>query len=275
MPVYDFIKIRGCPGTPPDESPEYFEIFVGIGGGSFSTGDINVTAEGGDGGDDGDVILPPPTRTEISQNREIALAMWEAQGKLIARQSAYLDAVKKEVSTKWEDLPSKLKDRTIKEAAVEEFVKFLAGATATYFFGPMAGEIAKSGITLIAVAIRLLKALYNECEALCDAMKSENSALLTLERSLENYQMRSTLITQHDVTIQNLLSQIEQTERRIISETSPAVPQGNEEHASAILTEMSETLKMIQAEDNIVMCPHTGDCLYTKSLVTDDVEIDT
>jgi hypothetical protein len=35
------------------------------------------------------------------------------------------------------------------------------------------------------------------------------------------------------------------------------------------MQEISDTLKLIQAEDNIVQCPHTGNCLYTKSLVID------
>lgn len=279
MPVYDFIKISGCPSTPPEEAPVYFEIFVGIGGGvSLSTGKVNVTVEGGEGDDD-DVVLPPPTRTEISQSKAVAEELWAAQDNLLKRQSAYIGEIKKELATKWEDLPSKLKERSVKEAAVEEFVKWLAGVAATYFIGPVAGELAKAGVTLLAVAMRLLKALYTEGEALCDALVKENDALLTFERSLENYQIRSTFITQHDHTLHNLMMKIADAERVIYSETSPSGDTGmsNNPHASEIrdvLVSMDDTLKLIQAEDNIVQCPHTGDCLYTKSLVSDDAELD-
>ena len=50
---------------------------------------------------------------------------------------------------------------------------------------------------------------------LCERMKEENSQLLTLTASIDLYKMRSDIISQHDLTIQSLLSQVALVETQI------------------------------------------------------------
>jgi hypothetical protein len=247
----DFLALRGFTASAT-------EVLQGVGGGGL------VSLQSGGGG--GTQYIPsqpqppqPPPKSVISETEDIAEALWTAQSKLIERQSQYLASVSKELQTKWEDIPGKLKDRTIKETLIEEFLKWLGKKIADYFLGPVAGEIAELGIALVATAIRLLKALYNEGQAFCDAMQAENTALLDLEQSRENYELRSRILTQHDIAIHNLLSDISETEKTIFDST----------RTHDRLAEISDTLKMIQAEDHIVQCPHTNHCIYTKSLVMD------
>lgn len=250
MTALDYLAIRGLP-------TDGNEVFVGIAPTTTAdVGDVTVTVQ------TETPVLPAP-RTRISDDDDIAAALWEAQTTLLNRQIDYLKNVQREMQTKWEDIPSKLKERTVKETLLEEFAAWLAEKVATYFWGPTAGQLARMGVALIATAVRLLRTLYNEADALCGAMMAECEALKLIEQSRENYELRSAVYTQHDVTISNLLRDITTTERIIETHTSGS------EDLNEQMTRLNETMELIQAEDNIVQCPHSGDCLYTKSLVRD------
>jgi hypothetical protein len=243
----DFLAILGLPASGT-------EVFQGLGGGLVSvTGTPTPTTPG-------QTQTKPPEHTEISETETFSDDLWKAQQNLIEKQSDYLAHLSKELATKWEDIPAKLKDRTVKDTMLEEFLKWAAGKIAEYFWGAIGKEIATLSVALVAIAIRLLKALYSDGQALCDAMQAENDALSKLEQSRENYELRSKIVTQHDITINNLLTEIHDAERHVSE--------------SLELKDISETLKMIQAEDNIVQCPTTGKCISTRSLVIDDEELD-
>lgn len=237
-----FLAIRGL-------DTEGEECFVGIGPGTTATpGDIAVTVQA-------EIPANPPPKSEISEDTKIGERLWAAQNKVLGRQNDYLAKIAQELAVKWEEVPNKLRDRTVKETMLENLLKWLAGKIAEYFWGEIGKEIAELGVVLIAAAIRVLRALYSEGEALCKAMIEENNALQGLERSRENYELRSTIISQHDRSIQNVLTKIDEAEKQV--------------YMSLELKEINETLKMIQAEDNIVECPMTGHCIYTKSLAVD------
>lgn len=242
MKALDFLAIRGL-------STEGDECFVGMGPGTTATpGDIAVTVQA-------EIPSNPPPKSEISEDSKIGETLWKAQNTFLNRQADYLESLANELAAKWEDVPAKLKDRTVKETMIEKFLQWLAGNVAEYFWGEVAGDLAELGIALIAAAIRLLRALYSEGEALCKAMKAENSALHSLEMSRENYALRSTIISQHDRTVQNLLTKIDDAEKQV--------------YQSIELKEINETLKMMQAEEHVIECPLTGHCIYAKTLVAD------
>jgi len=242
----DYLAIRGLP-------TEGDEAFVGIGPTTSNPpGDITVTVQQ----QQQDERTPtPPPKSDISEDTDIGEALWKAQNTMLKRQNDYLDKLSKELATKWEDVPDKLTDRTVKESMIETLLKWLAGKVAEHFWGELGKDIAELSVTLIAGAIRVLRALYSEGEALCKAMIAENTALLSLEQSRENFELRSMFVTQHDRSIQNLQGKIDDAERHVYN--------------SLEIKEINETLKMIQAEDNIVECPISGHCIYTKSLVVD------
>ena len=50
---------------------------------------------------------------------------------------------------------------------------------------------------------------------LCERMKAENTQLITMTASFEAYKLRSDIISQHDLTIQSLLSQVALVETQL------------------------------------------------------------
>jgi len=244
LKALDFLAIRGL-------ATDGEECFVGIGPTTATApGDIAVAVTV-----QAEKSPDPPPISDISTNTDIGEAVWMAQNIILNRQSDYLRSLGNDYAAKWESTPAKLRDSTVKETMVERFLQWLAGNVAEYFWGPVAGDLAALGIALIAVAIRTLQALYSEGVALCNAMIEENNALAALEASRENYALRSSIISQHDLSIQNLIAKIGDSEKQV--------------YTSIELKEINETLKMMQAEEHVIECPLTGHCIYTKSLVAD------
>lgn len=237
----DFLAVKGLPVTGS-------ECFRGI--------DASLAVSGAIGGVPGQA--QPPPNTALSTSTTFAAALWTAQTALITRQSGYLKHVKRECATRWDDLPAKLKDRTIKESMIEEFLAWLAGKIVGYFQGPAAEEIAQECVSLVAMAIRFVQLLYTAGEALCDAMIQENTALQSLEQSRENYDLRSKILTQHDLALHNLVTEISEVERVI--DNSDVTEQ---------LKRMNETMELTQSEEHIVQCPYTCAEISTKSFTKD------
>lgn len=170
--------------------------------------------------------------------------LWDKQNDLIQQQSDYLDDVKDTFNAKADSLPSGF--------SVEDLIAEYGGSVAyvivSYFFGTTAGSIAKFAVEVIGLGIDILEKLYTAGGGYCDTMKEENDALLNLPFSKENYQIRSQIMTQHSHAIDNLLSHIMHAEEQV-SEGFRTVPSSQE---SEVLQEISETLKQIEAHENII-----------------------
>jgi hypothetical protein len=189
--------------------------------------------------------------------QEAFQTLWTKQDDLINQQSTYLDDVKSTFNAKASDLPSFSLDELL-----NEYGGSVARTIVGYFFGAVAGTIAEFAVIVAGKAIEILGNLYTSGGELCDKMKAENEALIYLPFSKENYQIRSRIISQHDSSINNLLIHVFHSESQI-NEGFWASPGGE----SSVWQEISDTLKRIEARENIVQCPVTGCHIYTKELV--------
>lgn len=178
--------------TGTETDPGIFEMFQGIG----SNAADSINSEN------------PP----ISSDESVAEALWNAQSALIAEESAYLS-----------DLNEIFKQKLIAAPTKQNLVWDFLGEVAEWGVGKLAYLIALSksgGNVLIAeaasflveictsLALDGLRAFLSKGQALCSAIQTENAALLTLESSLKNYELRREALKLHTEQIENILHHI-------------------------------------------------------------------
>ena len=250
MAYYDYIRIYGQA----ESDKEYFQ---GLGAAAFynspatqpqSGNDVTVTTTGG--GNTG--TTPATTKPEI----QLPDSLWEAQAVVIQQQSAFIKKIQEDFKKKYDETPTM--DELTQTTFIEEFIEWVAGRIVSYFWGPTAGEIAEFVVALSCLAIKLLNALLQESIEICNALVKENDALLTLEKSREDYLLRSQIISQHDNCIANILSSIATTEEQIIQ--------------SRQLDEMVRRNEIATFEGTnreMVLLLDPADPLYTHSMIED------
>ena len=239
--------------------------------------------------------------------------LWTAQNNLLTQQNAYLDDIKTTFQEKREDLNVGF---SIKQFTQSNTFKFLADMAVkkvtdwvTDAFPGVADDaildtIAKYAPRAIGWGIVWLHKQFLAGAILCERMKEENTQLLALTASIEMYKMRSDIISQHDLTIQNLLSQVALVETQIGSGSNADLAQildgalyatydpkigwkrnaGLAEHINRALffkdkeglnediglaALIKELIDLQQGGESsaepVIQCPHTGDFIFSHS----------
>lgn len=214
MSFDDYIKIRGLDSNRTgNENPAMYEIFQGLNG-QESTTDEDVS------------ILPVPI-TPISTNPAISEALWAGQNKLITAESVYAGQLEKLFKQQQQQMPAE--ETFLAEVLnelyepVEEFVSsFLSGALITstgLTMTPLARPAFLFFKFLIECGITLgwnkLKSLFQRGLDLCQGIIEENSALLQLEPSRENYELRKDALRIHTEMLENVIAQINTMENML------------------------------------------------------------
>ncbi len=175
----------------------------GIAGGSIAIPD--------DGGAIGDVSSSIPE------------TVWLAQNAVLDNQNAFLD----DLATQYEDRKNKLPETSTDEI-LKEVLEFVVGEGAAWLLAkwmtkiPIVGEVLEGYIDDIAgfvvslgfIAYDWLKSMYSAGTQFCNKIADENHALLALEQTRQNYELRSQIIVQHEHSIQNMILIVNATEKQ-------------------------------------------------------------
>lgn len=212
----NYIKIKGLDNLSSDNiDPAQFEIFQGLGSDAF----LQVTNPS----------------TALAEETTIAAALWEGQNKLIAAESTY--ALNLETLFKQQQVAMP-KSPTLANDVVNEVGEALEEWLSDFFGGLVIGVTGAVGTGLewpvfwvakfaaevgISFCWDKLKLLFTKGVDLCQAIKAENDAMLTLEVSLENYTLRKDNLRIHTEMLENVITQIatmeEMLERNIVKAT--------------------------------------------------------
>ena len=290
---YDFIRIYGTPENPAEE-------FQGLGAaGTYNAPEsqpISGEAESGS------------TETAVDRSGvSISDDLWRSQSSLIEQQNAYLDDIKATFAEKREDLNVGFSIREFTQSnafkyladiAVKKVTDWITDAWPGLADDAVLDTIAKYAPRAIGWGVVWLHKQFLAGGILCERMKEENLQLLPLAKSFDGYRLRSDILTQHDLTIQSLLSQVALVETQI-SQNDDALAQifsesmfatydpklgwkrkiGLAEHLNkalfvkdkeglnediGIATILQQMLNTDHAEA-VIKCPHTGDFIFTQS----------
>jgi len=198
----------------------------------------------------------------FSDSEEMLDTLWTAQNKLIERQISYLRDIKDTYAEKRQDLPQGFSMRSFVQS---DFFKWAVAFALTLIPGEIDDAIYQAlqehAHKIVGWALVWLQKAYYAGSLLCAAMADENAYLLKLEKSLENYKLRSTIITQHDQSIQSLLQQVSLAESQA---AAMAAKQTIDEEKRAF---MKEALS-----ERVFECPYSGLCLGEKNGVAESSE---
>lgn len=245
MAYYDWIRIYGLPDSEK-------EAFQGLGAAAMYNAAGSQPLSGGQpggtpGGTPGE---PETTPTKIPET------LWTAQNNLIQQQSAYLSDIKETFTQKRDEMGDSFDMKGFTEsdtfkalvgAAVKKIIDLITDVIPGVVDDVIVDTIASYAPRAIGWGLVWLKKHYTAGAVLCERMKEENGELLNLSASLEAYRLRSQIISQHDMTIQSLLSHVAQVESQLAEDMNA-----------------DATTKADNAEPAI-QCPHTGDYILAYS----------
>lgn len=304
MAYYDLIRIYGLPENEQEQ-------FQGLGAAALYNDELAQPVSGGDSKTDVDVTTPTAPTTPETPETELPVALWTAQNNLITQQSAYLDDIKDTFTTIREELNVGFTMKQFTESNAFKFVSDLAVKKLTDWITDAWPGLADDAI-LDTISTYAPKAmgwglvwLHKQLLAgglLCERMKEENTQLLILPQSFDGYKLRSDIISQHDLTIQSLLSQVALVETQLKDSDSglseilngalyakydPKLGfkrnAGLAEHLNralffkdkdglnediglaTLVKELVDARQQGDSSEIIVQCPHTGDFIFSHS----------
>lgn len=201
----DYIKIHGLNAIPPDDvNPADFEMFQGLGAEFLAQ--QTVDPETG--------LLPITPATPFPE------ALWLGQNKLIEAESTYSLSLETLFKQQQVAMP---KEPTIIGEVLQEFGSMAEELLAWTFGGFVTGITGTLGTPLeqpvfvlsrwaaeigISYCWGKLGLLFTKGIDLCQAIKAENDAMLSLEVSLENYTLRKQNLQLHTEMLENVVNQI-------------------------------------------------------------------
>lgn len=198
MSVLSYIKIRGLDGEPDEAAGEFFEIFQGAGGSLLSDGS--------------GLVLGTDTAQPIVDNAEASEALWNAQSAMIEEESAYLSELNDIFKQKLVAVPTKqnlvwdfLSEVAEKGAGRLAYLVALSKSGGNILLAEVARYLVEIGTS---IALNALREFLAKGQELCSAIQTENAALLTLESSLRNYELRREALKLHTEQIENILHHI-------------------------------------------------------------------
>ena len=244
MAYYDYIRVYGM-------SSSSLEVFQGLGAAAMYNAQDDQPLSGGDATATAEAGGSPQT----PESEKFPEPLWVAQSNLIEQQNAYLDDIKDTFTKKREemgdtfDMKSFTESDTFKglvSAGAKKIIDIITDFIPGKIDDIIVDTLASYAPSAIGWGLVWLKRQFIAGAILCERMKEENSQLLTLSRALETYRLRSQVISQHDGTIQSLLSQIAQVETQLMQEVIPD---------AVSLTD----------KEPVIQCPHTGDFILAYS----------
>lgn len=181
--------------------------------------------------------------------------LWKSQQNLLEQQNAYLDDVKNTFAEKRENLKVgfdmkafvssnifKIISESIVSSLVDWITDLIPGIQDDLIFDTVANYTPRA----IGLGMIWLHKQFMAGAVLCERMKEENLQLLKAPQTFDMYRMRSDIISQHDISMQSLLSQIALVETQLMQDISGQA-QGATDSEPAI------------------RCPHTGDFIFAHS----------
>ena len=206
MSFHDYIKIKGYQETPPENvDPATFEIFQGLGAELIAQQTVN-TETG---------LVPVAPATPIPE------ALWTGQNTLIQAESVYAGQIEKLFKQQQAKMPAD-SDSLINEILaelwepIEEFLSDFFGGFVTGVTGAAGTPLQAPVFTIskfvfevgISYAYSKIKALFQKGVDICLGIIEENAAMLQLDQSRENYELRRTNLSLHTEMLENVLAQI-------------------------------------------------------------------
>jgi hypothetical protein len=205
MMWHEFIKIKGM-DSDPDQDPGVFEIFQGLGAEFIEQNTADDTG-----------LLPITPATPFPE------ALWTGQNRIISAESTY--ALNLETLFKQQQQAMPKDDGSLMSEVMNEIGSAIEGAVSVIFGEFVSGYVAAaSGGFIPALPVKIiadyaaqigisycwdkLKLLFVKGVELCQAVKAENDAMLSLEVSLENYTLRKQNLQLHTEMLENVITQV-------------------------------------------------------------------
>lgn len=246
MAYTDYIRIYGLP-----QNRE--ECFQGLGAAALYNATEAQPVSGGSPAEQNTTTGSTPEPLTPEKTEAFSSELWTAQSNLLDQQSVYLDDVKATFAEKRQNLNVGFDMKSFVESDIFKWLTDIAikkivdlvtdvipGVQDDLIFDTLVEFAPKA----IGSGLIWLNKQYLAGSQLCERMKEENALLTTVKKSFEYYRLRSDIITQHDETIQSLLSQIALVETQIMTDTTGSA--GNE-------------------SEPVIVCPHTGDYIFAHS----------
>lgn len=188
---------------------------------------------------------------------EIPDDLWQSQHNLIEQQNAYLDDVKATFAEKRQHLKVGFDMNTFvnsnffkdfSQAVVAKLLDWITDIIPGWKDDLIFDTIAAYGPRALGLGLIWLQKQLLAGSILCERMKEENLQLSKLSPpTFDVYRLRSDIISQHDMTMQSLLSQIALVETQLMKNVAGGSQAGESSTEPAI------------------MCPHTGDFIFAHS----------
>lgn len=182
--------------------------------------------------------------------------LWQSQKNLIEQQNAYLDDVKATFAEKRQHLKVGFNMtefvnsdffKDFSQAIIAKLVDWITDMIPGWKDDVIFDTIAAYGPRAIGLGLIWLSKQLLAGSVLCERMKEENLQLLKLtSQTYDLYRMRSDIISQHDMTMQSLLSQIALVETQLMKDVAGS--------------QTGET-----SSEPAIRCPHTGDFIFAHS----------
>lgn len=213
MAFYDYIRIYGLPESDAEE-------FQGLCAAAL----YNAADAQPNSGGNADVNSETDADDSADPGVTISEGLWTAQSNLITQQSAYLDDIKATFTEKREDLHVSFTMKQFTESKPFKYLADIAVKKVTDWLTDAYPGVADDAI-LDTIATYTPKAMgwalvwldkqFLAGGILCERMKEENTQLLTMTSSFDAYKLRSEILSQHDLTVQSLLSQVALVEGQV------------------------------------------------------------
>lgn len=199
-------------------------------------------------------------QTEAGSTEDYALQqLWNTQENMIRSQVSRFEQIQGLLNTKASALPTESAISSLVDSAIEGGAELLIGwvleKVAVSTVGAMAGGIT---VPLVMAGIETLKSHYGDGQSLLDGLiQGAQSLLFGLDTSRENLSFRQLLIDQNEAALGNYISEMMALEGHV----GGVGAQENSE-----LAQINESILILARQESSVMCPHTGDYIYRKSL---------
>lgn len=252
MEFYEFIRIYGLPAGGG-------ECFQGLGAAALYNVAESQPVSGGQPATQPGTGTGCPG-TETTTYPPCPEKLWTAQNELIRRQIAYMKDIKETYAERRVELQGFNMREFVNSDwfawAVAQLLKLIPGSVddAVYQL------VQKYALKTLGWCLCWLQKAYLAGSLLLAAMADENAYLLELEATIENYRLRSTIITQHDQSIQSLLQQVSLAEAQVSQQQK--------------MDAEKEFFKKEALSERVFECPYSGLCLGEKNQAVDVSEFD-
>ena len=207
----------------------------------------------------GQMLSIPPESEEEEELPEDLAAAWLIQTETLNLLKDQFGDLGYLITQKMEALPSESSISNLVENFVEGGLELFGSWILAKLAGVMGGPVSA---ILLPLSVSAIKSLYNSYTSNKSKTETFTSLIVDLlnmsEITTDTYSQRATQIS----TLTNALSSISQE----IFDTEQSNTVQVEAAMIAELRTMNEQLQILALSENVIVCPHTGRPIYTKSL---------